>query len=156
MSWWNWNRITGNLRTKKAACSRAKWWSRQKGWQNIIHFHQQLSNWTIVCPSQNTIWQMKCGNVDWKFENFLMCRQELYRRLYGREETPPRKKFCVAYVNGNLVTISAATTFYDDISFKLYYFLSRLIVCKCKMVLLFGKVLIGDRCGNNFSDDYNL
>jgi predicted metalloendopeptidase len=32
----------------------------------------------------------------------LKAQQELYRRLYGREETPPRKKFCVAYVNGNL------------------------------------------------------
>lgn len=31
-----------------------------------------------------------------------MAQQELFRSLYGREETPPRWKFCVAYGNGNL------------------------------------------------------
>ena len=34
-----------------------------------------------------------------RFQN---AQQELFRSLYGREETPPRWKFCVAYGNGNL------------------------------------------------------
>ena len=33
---------------------------------------------------------------------FQEAQQELYRSLYGREDTPPRGKFCVAYSNGNL------------------------------------------------------
>ena len=36
------------------------------------------------------------------FSRFQNAQQELFRSLYGREETPPRWKFCVAYGNGNL------------------------------------------------------
>ncbi len=41
----------------------------------------------------------RINNLDKRFQS---AQQELYRSLYGREETPPRWKFCVAYGNGNL------------------------------------------------------
>ncbi|MEO2044062.1 MAG: M13 family metallopeptidase N-terminal domain-containing protein [Nitrospinaceae bacterium] len=41
----------------------------------------------------------RINNLDKRFQE---AQQELYRNLYGREETPPRLKFCVAYGNGNL------------------------------------------------------
>ena len=34
------------------------------------------------------------------FPRFEKIQNELYRLLYGREEMPPRWKFCIAYVNG--------------------------------------------------------
>ena len=41
----------------------------------------------------------RMNNLDRRYPKVM---QELYRQLYGREETPPRWKFCVAYVRGNL------------------------------------------------------
>ena len=41
----------------------------------------------------------RINNLDARFE---IAQHALYRMLYGREETPPRHKFCVSYVNGNL------------------------------------------------------
>ena len=35
-------------------------------------------------------------------KRFQEAQQELIRSLYGREDTPPRWKFCVSYANGNL------------------------------------------------------
>ena len=35
-------------------------------------------------------------------KRFQDAQQELIRSLYGREDTPPRWKFCVSYANGNL------------------------------------------------------
>ena len=48
------------------------------------------------------IWRFirhRINNLDRRFQK---AQQELYRNLYGREDTPPRGKFCVAYTNGNL------------------------------------------------------
>merc|ERR1719367_2433263 len=39
----------------------------------------------------------RLNNLDARFQGV---QQELYRVLFGREETPPRWKFCVSYVNG--------------------------------------------------------
>ncbi len=44
----------------------------------------------------------RINNLDKRFE---VAQDALYRMLYGREETPPRKTFCVSYVNGNLGNI---------------------------------------------------
>lgn len=48
------------------------------------------------------IWRFirhRINNLDKRFQE---AQHELYRSLYGREETPPRWKFCVAYGNANL------------------------------------------------------
>ena len=48
------------------------------------------------------IWRFirhRINNLDKRFQE---AQQELIRSLYGREDTPPRWKFCVSYANGNL------------------------------------------------------
>ena len=48
------------------------------------------------------IWRFirhRINNLDKRFQD---AQQELIRSLYGREDTPPRWKFCVSYANGNL------------------------------------------------------
>ena len=48
------------------------------------------------------IWRFirhRINNLDKRFQS---AQQELIRSLYGREDTPPRWKFCVSYANGNL------------------------------------------------------
>ncbi len=41
----------------------------------------------------------RINNLDSRFQAI---QQDLYKVLFGREETPARWTFCVAYVNGNL------------------------------------------------------
>ncbi|TRY79276.1 hypothetical protein TCAL_06071 [Tigriopus californicus] len=41
----------------------------------------------------------RVNNLDDRFQGL---QQDFFRLLFGREETPPRWKYCVSYVNGNL------------------------------------------------------
>eukprot|EP00095_Tigriopus_kingsejongensis_P001687 maker-scaffold1658_size31987-snap-gene-0.9 protein:Tk01687 transcript:maker-scaffold1658_size31987-snap-gene-0.9-mRNA-1 annotation:"endothelin-converting enzyme 1" len=41
----------------------------------------------------------RVNNLDDRFQTL---QQDFFRLLFGREETPPRWKYCVSYVNGNL------------------------------------------------------
>ena len=60
----------------------------------FFNFSRTVSNYIIWRFIRHRI-----NNLDKRFQ---VAQQELFRSLYGREETPPRWKFCVAYGNGNL------------------------------------------------------
>lgn len=52
--------------------------------------------------SNYVLWRFirhRLNNLDQRYPKAL---QELYKKLFGREELPPRRKFCVTYVKGNL------------------------------------------------------